>query len=160
MSCRGFLISVLSRFSHDILAMELMNVIGSLEFEWLFLNTNNEQIIDKTYQTILTDTIFTRTPTLVELTQAVHFIMHAIVASRPRDEIIKAQLSIVASIFQRSKSVLPVNSLDSLKEFVFVRPGVLKDLMMATLSNEIVQGNLNLSVARPFSEYFRHTISV
>lgn len=70
-----------------------------LNFEWLFLHADNQQIMDKNDQMILSDTVFTQTPTLVELTQVVCLVMHAIAASRPRDEIIRAQLSIIASIF-------------------------------------------------------------
>src|ERR1700678_2136105 len=91
--------------------------------------------------------VFTQTPTLVELMQVVHLVMHAITASRPRDEIVRAQLSIIASIFRQSKSLLPVSSLDSLKELVFVHPGVLKDVMMMSSSSKILQGNLNLLVS-------------
>jgi len=104
-----------------------MNIIGSLNFEWLFIHTDDQQILDKNNQMILLDMVFTQTPTLVELMQVVH---HAITASQPRDEIVRAQLSIIASIFRQSKSLLPVSSLDSLKELVFIHPGVLKDVMM------------------------------
>ena len=106
--------------------------------------------MDKNHQMILLATVFTQTPTLVELTQVVRLIMHAISASRPRDEILRAQLSIIASIFQQSKSILPVASLDSLKELVFVRPGVLKDIMMSMSSKGILQGKLTFFVGPPF----------
>ena len=113
--------------------------------------------MDKNHQMILLATVFTQTPTLVELTQVVRLIMHAISASRPRDEILRAQLSIIASIFQQSKSILPVASLDSLKELVFVRPGVLKDIMMSMSSKGILQGELTFFVGPPFP--FSQTIS-
>jgi hypothetical protein len=124
--------------------MELMIVIGSLNFEWLFVHMDNQQIMDKSLQTILSDMVFTQTPTLVELTRVTHLVMHSIAASRPRDEIITAQLSIIAFVFQQSTTILPVNSLDSLKELIFVRSGVLQDIMMTTSSSEILQGNHNL----------------
>jgi len=110
----------------------------SLKFEWLFLYMDEQQIMDKTHQTMLSDTVFTQTPTLVELTRVVHLVMHTITASRPRDDIVRAQLSIIASIFQHSKNVLPVASLDSLKELVFVHPGVLKDVMMTMSPSEVL----------------------
>jgi hypothetical protein len=123
--------------------MELISVVGSLGFEWLFLDMNNLQIMDKSLQSILSDIVFTQTPTLVELTRVIHLVIHSIAASRPRNEIIRAQLSIIASIFQRSKTILPVNSLDSLKELIFVRSGVLQDIMTKTSSSssEVLQGN-------------------
>jgi hypothetical protein len=121
-----------------------MNVIGSLNFEWLFLHMVNQQIMDKSLQTILSDVVFMQTPTLGELTQVTHLVIHSIAASRPRDEIIRAQLSIIASVFLQSKTILPDTSLDSLKELIFVRSGVLKDIMMTTSSSEVLQGNPNL----------------
>src|ERR1700678_2686464 len=99
--------------------------------------------------------VFTQMPTLVELMQVVHLVMHAITASRPRDEIVRAQLSIIASVFRQSKSVLPVSALDSLKELVFIHPGVLKDVMMTSSSSEIFQGNLNLLVSSRFLRVFQ-----
>ena len=161
-SCQGFLTSVLSRSFHEILTTRLRIVIDSLDFEWLFLHMDNRQIMDKTYQTILSNSVFSRTPTLVELTQVLLLVMHSIAASRPRDEVIEAQLFIIASILQQSKAVLPVNSLDSLKELVFVRPGVLKDIMMTMPSSEIFQGNLNTLLSSPFPQSisFRRTFSV
>jgi hypothetical protein len=137
--------------------MELMIVIGSLNFEWLFLHMDNQQIMDKSLQTILSDMVFTQTPTLVELTRVTHLVMHSITASRPRDEIIRApsQLSIVASLFQQSKTILPVNSLDSLKELIFVRSGVLQDIMMSTSSSEILQGNHDLLLSSLFLIVFQ-----
>ena len=137
-----------------------MNDIGSLNFEWLFLHLDNQQIVDKTRQTILTDIVFTQMPTFVELTQVIHLVMHAIAASRPQDDIVGAQLSIIASIFQQSKGILPVASLDLLKELVFTRAGVVKDIMMGISSREILQGNLHLFLSSLFSQCFRHTISV
>ena len=121
-----------------------MNVIGSLSFEWLFLHSNNQQIVDKSFQTILSDVVFTQTLTLVDLMRVTHLVMHSIAASRQQDEIIRAQLTIIASVLQQSKTVLPVNSLDSLKELIFVRSGVLRDIMMTSSSSEVLQGNHNL----------------
>ncbi|KAF8812641.1 hypothetical protein BYT27DRAFT_7159048 [Phlegmacium glaucopus] len=146
-------LDVLSRFS---------DLRPYLNFEWLFLHAAEQQIMDKKHQTILSDAVFTHMPTLVELTQVLHLVMHAIAASRPRDEIVRAQLSIIASIFQQSKNVLPVVSLDSLKEFVFVRPGILKDVMMTISSTEILlQGVQSLSeaVLNPASENDRKLAS-
>ena len=100
--------------------------------------------MDKKYQTILSDTVFTQTPTLVELMRVVHLIMHALAASQQRDEIIRAHLSIIAFIFQQSKRNLPAASLESLKELIFVHAGVIKDVLMTRSSSEILQGNLNL----------------
>ena len=125
--------------------MDLIIVIGSLNFEWLFLHMNNQQIVDKNLQAILSDIVFTQTPTLLELTRVIHLVMHSIAASRPRDEIVRAQLTIIASVFQQSKAILPVSSLDSLKELIFVRSGVLQDIMMTTSSSEVLQGNHNFS---------------
>ena len=82
--------------------------------------------------------------TLVELTRITHLVMHSIAASRPQDEIIRAQLTIIASVFQKSKTILPINSLDSLKELVFFCSGVFRDIMMTTLSSEVLH-NLLLS---------------
>ena len=127
-----------------------MNVIGSLNFEWLFLHMDNQQIMDKGLQTILSDMVFTQTPTLVELTRITHLVIHSIAASRQRDEIIRAQLSIIASVFQQTKTILPINSLDSLKELIFVRSGVLQDIMMTTSSSEVLEGNHNLLLSSPF----------
>jgi hypothetical protein len=135
--------------------MQLIIFIGSLNFEWLFLHMDNQQIMDKSHQTILLDTIFLRTPTLVELTQVTHLIMHSITASRPPGEVISAQLFIIASIFQQAKSVLSVSSFDSLKELVFVRSGVLKDIMTTMSSSEILGGNLNLLLSFPFLSVFQ-----
>ena len=136
--------------------MELTNVIGSLNFEWLFLHTNSQQIMDKSFQTILSDMVFTQTPTLVELTRVIHLVLHSIAASRPRDEIIRAQLTIIASVFQQSKAILPVNSLDSLKELIFVRSGVLRDIMITTSSGEVLlQGNHNLLLPNIFLIVFQ-----
>ena len=135
--------------------MELMILIGSLNFEWLFLHMDNQQIMDKSLQTILSDTVFTQTPTIVELTRVTHLVMHSIAASRPRDDVIRAQLSIIASVFQQSKTILPVDSLDSLKELIFVRSGVLQDIMMTTSSNEVLQGNHNLLLFFPFPILFQ-----
>jgi hypothetical protein len=53
---------------------------------------------------------------------------------------------------------LPVASLDSLKELDFVRPGVLKDIMMSMSSKGILQGKLTFLVGPPFP--FSQTISV
>ena len=58
-----------------------MNDIGSLSFEWLFLHTNNQQIMEKNFQMILSHIVFTQTLTLVELTRITHLVMHSIVAS-------------------------------------------------------------------------------
>ena len=127
-----------------------MNVIGSLNFEWLFPHMDHQQIMDKKFQTILSDMVFTQTPTLVELVQVTHLVMHSIAASRPQNKIIRAQLSIIASVFQQSKTILPVNSLDSLKELIFVRSGVMQDIMMTTSSSEVLQGNHNLLLSSPF----------
>jgi nucleolar pre-ribosomal-associated protein 1 len=136
--------------------MELMNDIGSLNFEWLFLHMNNQQIMDKNFQTILSDIVFTQTPTLVELMRVTHLVMHSIAASRPRDEIVRAQLTIIASVFQRSKTILPVDSLDSLKELIFVRSGVLRDIMMTTSSSEVLlQGSHNFLLSNPFLIVFQ-----
>ena len=129
-----------------------MNVIGSLNFEWLFVHMDDQQIVDKSFQTILLDVVFTQTPTLVELTRVTHFVIHSIAASQSRDNIARAQLSIIASVFQQSKTILPVNSLDSLKEAIFVRSRVLQDIMMTSSSSEILQGNHILVVGLlPFS---------
>lgn len=129
-----------------------MNVIGSLNFEWLFVHMDDQQIVDKSFQTILLDVVFTQTPTLVELTRVTHFVIHSIAASQSQDNIVRAQLSIIASVFQQSKTILPVNSLDSLKEAIFVRSRVLQDIMMTSSSSEILQGNHILVVGLlPFS---------
>ena len=128
-----------------------MNVVGSLNFEWLFIHMDNQQIMDKSFQNVLSDTVFTQTPTLVELTRVTRLVMHSISISRPRDESIRAHLSIIASVFRQSKTILPVNSLDSLKEIIFVRSGVLLDIMMTTSSSsEILQGIHNLFLSSPF----------
>ena len=92
--------------------------------------------MDKSLQTILSDMGFRQTPTLTQVTQLA---MHSIVASRLRDEIIRAQMSIIASVYQQSKTILPVNSLDSLKELIFVRSGVMQDIMMTSSSSEVPQ---------------------
>ena len=155
----GFLNSVHSRFNfHEILAMEpmeLMNVIGSLSFEWLFLHSNNQQIVDKSFQTILSDIVFTQTPTLVDLMRVTHLVIHSIAASRQQDEINRAQLTIIASVLQQSKTILPVNSLDSLKELIFVRSGVLRDIMMTSSSSEVLQGIIVYYFPIPFLLHFR-----
>ena len=130
--------------------MKLMNDIGSLSFEWLFLHTNNQQIMEKNFQTILSDIVFTQTPTLVELTRITHLVMHSIAASRPRDKIIRAQLTIIASVFQKSKTILPINSLDSLKELFFFCSGVSRDIIMMMSSSEVLQGNHNLLLSKTF----------
>ena len=128
-----------------------MKIVGSLNFEWLFLHMDNQQIMDKSLQTTLSDMVFTQTPTLVELTQITHLVMHSIAASPPRDEIISAQLSIIASVFQQSKTILPVNSLDSLKELIFIRSGLMQDLMTTTPSSEVLQGNHKLLLSSSLS---------
>ena len=130
-------------------------IIGSLNFEWLFVHMDNEQIMDKSFQTILSDIVFTQTPTLVDLTRVTYLVMHSIAASRSRDEIVRAQLSIIASVFEQSKTILPVNSLDSLKEFIFVRSGVLQDILMTTSSSGVLRGNHILMLSFRFLKAFQ-----
>ena len=129
-------------------------VIGSLNFEWLFVHMDNEQIMDKSFLTTLSNIVFTQTPTLVDLTRVTHLVMHSIAASRSRDELVRAQLSIIASVFENSKTILPVNSLDSLKEFIFVRSGVLQDILMTTSSSEVLRGNHILMLSSRFLKVF------
>ena len=158
MFLQGFLISVPSKFFHEILCDGnwWISLVVSISNGFSFTRTTS-RFWTRTikWSLILSDMVFTQTPTLVELMQVVHLVMHAITASRPRDEIVRAQLSIIASVFRQSKSVLPVSALDSLKELVFIHPGVLKDVMMTSSSSEILQGNLNLLVSSRFLRVFQ-----
>ncbi|KAF8164735.1 ribosome 60S biogenesis N-terminal-domain-containing protein [Crassisporium funariophilum] len=111
-----------------------------LRFEWLYLHSTDLHVTDETSRTILVQSIFTHTPSLVDVVRVVHLLVHRIAASRKRDDVVKGHLSLLALITKSSNLVLPSADYSTLKEIIFLRPGVLKDVMMSSSSPVSLEG--------------------
>lgn len=90
------------------------------------------------------DSIFSHAPKLADITRSVYLILHSIASSCQRDDLIKAHISLLALVVQRSRDVLSPDEFSILKDILFVQPGVLKDIMMAPSSPDVLTGNIDL----------------
>lgn len=101
---------------------------NSLSFEYLFIHSTESQLTDPASREILADTIFTSAPTLAHLQRVICLIFHSLSASEGRDLVAQGLLSLLASIVNRSTSVLPPLETVALKEAIFVHSSVVTRL--------------------------------
>jgi nucleolar pre-ribosomal-associated protein 1 len=113
----------------------------SLDFSWLFLHAREDEFRDEKCRVVLSDSVFTRTPSLVDLMRVVRLIMHRLHAQQQSESegSVTGLLLVLAGIVKRSKAVLSPGEFTSLKAMVFEHQGVLKEMFMAGGS---VQGAL------------------
>ena len=125
----------------------------SLDFSWLFLHAREDEIMDEKCRVVLCDSVFTQTPSLVDLVRVVRLIMHRLPAQQQSENegAVTGLLLVLARIMKRSKVVLSPGEFTSLKAMVFEHHGVLEEMFMA---GGPAQGALFHSVVRSFSDRF------
>jgi nucleolar pre-ribosomal-associated protein 1 len=107
------------------------------------------------------------TPAVVDIRRVVCLIEHRLSHSEGRDQLSRGLLILLASILERlSLTMLPADVL-ALKEFVFVRPGIIKtSLMSESLSDVVRDGKYDscvcvsssLGVDRSLSSGYHHLV--
>ena len=108
--------------------------------------------MDEKCRVILSDSVFTQTPSLVDLVRVVRLIMHRLPAQQSESEgAVTGLLLVLARIVKRSKAVLSPGDFSSLKAMVFEHQGVLKEMFIAGGS---AQGAPFRSVIRGSSDGF------
>lgn len=98
---------------------------------------------DVTYRETLVDAALMGPATVLDIKRVFRLIEHRMRHSEGQDGLGHGLIILLASIFERSSSTMSSVDIFSLKEFLFVRPGVIKaSLMSETLSNSIREGCL------------------
>lgn len=97
-------------------------------------------------QQALAECVFIHGPRPVDVTRAVFRVLHCIATSGQQDESIKDHLAILARILKSSSTALASSDFNTLKEFVFVSPSILNDLMMAPVSLLVLEGEFKHSL--------------
>lgn len=97
-------------------------------------------------QQALAECVFIHGPRPVDVTRAVFRVLHCIATSGQQDESIKDHLAILARILKSSSTALAPSDFNTLKEFVFVSPSILNDLMMAPVSLLVLEGEFKHSL--------------
>ena len=88
--------------------------------------------MDEKCRVVLSDSVFTQTPSLVDLVRVVRLIMHRLPAQQSESEgAVTGLLLVLARIVKRSKAVLSPGQFTSLKAMVFEHHGVLAEMFMA-----------------------------
>ncbi|KDR74243.1 hypothetical protein GALMADRAFT_250000 [Galerina marginata CBS 339.88] len=122
------------------LASNFSRLRTHLDFASLYLNTATEDFVDEKCQALLCDTIFTFPPKLAQLKWDVNLIIHRVSSSRQHDRLLRSHFFLLARILKASSTVLSEANLYALKEAVFIRPSILKNVMMSPSLPEVVQG--------------------
>jgi nucleolar pre-ribosomal-associated protein 1 len=113
----------------------------SLQFDVLFRHSSEKQMTDIVCQETLVDAALMCPATVLDIKRVFRLIEHRMRHSEGQDRLGHGLIVLLASIFERSSSTMSSVDIHSLKEFLFVRPGIIKDsLMSKTLSNSIREG--------------------
>ena len=104
-----------------------------MDFSWLLLHAREDEILDEKCRVVLSDSVFTQTPSLVDLVGVVRLIMHRLPAQQQSENegTVTGLLLVLARIVKRSKAVLSPGEFTSLKAMVFEHHGVLEEMFMA-----------------------------
>ena len=109
--------------------------------------------MDEKCRVVLSDSVFTPTPSLVDLVSVVRLIMHRLPGQQQSESegVVTGLLLVLARIVKRSKAVLNSGEFASLKAMVFEHQGVFQEIFMAGSS---AQGALFQSIVKGFSDGF------
>lgn len=114
-----------------------ISYLFSLHFNWLYIHSGLQDITSEACQGVLIETLFSRNPTLVELTRAVCLLTHGISGARQQDEVLKAHFNLLARLFVTAKAVLPA---ENLKDIFFGQSAIIKDILMSPASSNVLEG--------------------
>ncbi|KAF8959548.1 ribosome 60S biogenesis N-terminal-domain-containing protein [Flammula alnicola] len=136
------------------LASAFSEYCRSFKFQWIYLHSGLQEIVNEHDQIVLSNSVFVQRPTLVDVTRAVYLVMHAVSAARQQDEVLKGHISLLARILKAASAVLSSSDLNTIQEVIFVQPGILKDIMMSPSSSDVLESiELVLeSTVKPSSE--------
>lgn len=82
-------------------------------------------------------------PTVVDIKRVVRLIEHRLSISEGRGHLNHGLIALLASIFERLSFAVPSMDVLALKEFLFVRPGIIKtSLMSETLPDVVREGSI------------------
>ncbi|KAF8219132.1 hypothetical protein L208DRAFT_1448990 [Tricholoma matsutake] len=112
-----------------------------LQFDVLFRHSSEQQLTNTTCRTILADAASKGAPAVVDIKRVVCLIEHRLSHSEGRSHIGYGLIMLLTSILERLSLTMSSVDILSLKEFVFVRPGIIKtSLMSETLSDLVRDG--------------------
>ncbi|KAJ7590818.1 ribosome 60S biogenesis N-terminal-domain-containing protein [Mycena floridula] len=100
-----------------------------LDFDWLYTNTQPDQLRDESCIRILQQTIFCRKPTLAFLKRTMRLVTRSL--TNMDDKAIPDLILFIGSVFQRSRSVISPQEIKTLKDFVFIQCNPIKRLCMS-----------------------------
>lgn len=107
------------RSKHLVLLSARFQNSCSLDFDWLFINTDEARLTGDACRSVLVCLIFRGQPTLLRLKRALRLITRSLV--KASQAYARGLLLLMSAILERSKAALTVEELSSLKEFVFNR---------------------------------------
>lgn len=112
-----------------------------MQFDVLFRHSSEQQLTNTTCRTILADAASKGAPAVVDIKRVVCLIEHRLSHSEGRSHIGYGLIMLLTSILERLSLTMSSVDILSLKEFVFVRPGIIKtSLMSETLSDLVRDG--------------------
>jgi len=125
-------------------------VLFSLSFDVLFRHSSERQIADATCRKILADRALMDTPSVVDIKRVVCLIEHRLSRSEGRDYLTHGLLTLLASIMECLLSTMSPGDVLALKEFIFVRPGIIKTSLMSETLSDLVRERWFLTFATFF----------
>ncbi|CAA7269153.1 unnamed protein product [Cyclocybe aegerita] len=132
-----------------------------LRFEWLYIHTSSRQITDEKYRAVLSDVCLSRRPSAIDLTRVVHLVIHGVASTIQDNSLVTGHLALLADIVKSASTALSPADFIALKEMVFVKPNILKDVFTSPTSQEVVKAIDNLlgTVLDPSSSDDRKVVS-
>ena len=113
---------------------------SNLKFEWLYLHTRSEQLLDEDKQKALVESIYSHKPTVLDLRRVVYRITHGITVSMQKQNILKTRVALLARISDVGKLALCNDDFESLREVIFVQSSALRDVFLSPMSVEVLNG--------------------
>ena len=86
---------------------------SDLSFEWLYLHTRLEQLLDDDKQTVLVECVYSRKPTVLDLRRVVYRIAHGITTSRKNLTFLKVHFALLARISDAGRLALCTDNFES-----------------------------------------------
>ncbi|KAJ7250903.1 ribosome 60S biogenesis N-terminal-domain-containing protein [Mycena haematopus] len=127
------------------IVQDVSNVLHHLTFDCLFVNSSLLDINDEARREILADTVVANAPTLADMKRAMSLINHSLSASGT-PALTSGLILLMTSIFKRAVLILTSAEFSDLKEEIFMRYTILRDLCTATDVPEVVLEGLHLLV--------------
>ncbi|KAJ3506576.1 hypothetical protein NLJ89_g6794 [Agrocybe chaxingu] len=124
-------------------AMDIMSPFSEirphLQFEWLYIHTSSRRITDEKYRAVLSHACLSRCSSAVDLIRVVHLIIHGVASTIQDSSLVAGHLALLADVVKFASTGLSPADFIALKETVFVKPNIFKDIFTSPISQEVVK---------------------